>query len=483
MAKKRKTKDDRPDRVAERVSVAQQKDATRDPSTPHSEIAAELLAFAGRLKSNVTEALTFCDDVVVKRIGWGATKNTETHFFNRAIKTSRELRQRRVEFDGLDARCASADPSRPMIDDLAEAGLRKAIEIVAPDLADIAAKSRRPMTDADRDRLCNESQGCRTLLGMLLDVAEWIEDEAIATRGGTVPGRERTQTTSSQPPLPPVIEAALLEAEKASREFIDQAAQGMLGLEPRRNEAVLALLKRLGPEFSQIERASKKVVRIQKMFTDKHREIAEKQGHDRFLRFLETNERMSRRLADRRKLSGQLVAGMIERLTSRLSLTDEAANRASAVERTLEDVLGRLQSDQSLLEQRAGEAASERLAHAATAGQLPAWDKLGEQTEGGKHGFSKLQMLLMAFVERRGKAKSFGEATRKQLKSRLSEMFAKQKLRRLSDRQLEKLLEEAKRLKLVYKRDRPPKTSRRVGDEFELCSAAIKKYRRHLVRT
>ena len=482
MAKKRETKDNRKDPVAERVSVAQQGDATCGPSAPRSEVAADLLAFAGRLKSNVAEALTFSDDVVVERIGWGATKNAETHFFNRAIKTSRELRQRRDEFDGLDARCVSADPNRPMIDDLAASGLSKTLEIVSADLADIAARRKRPMTDADRDKLYDDLQEGRKLLSQLKGIAEWIEDEATILLGGTAPGAAIGKTVTSQQPLPPAIEAAMREAEKQAGEFVAEAMQETRLFEPRGNEAMLAFLKRIGPDFSRVERAGKEVVRIQKMFTDKHREIAEKQGHDRFLQFLKTNERLSKRIADRRRFSVQLVAGVFERVIAKLSLTDNSVTRASRLEVSLEDVLRCLRSDQRLLEQRAEDAASERLAHAATVGQLPAWGAIGERDEGDKHGVSKLQMLLMAFVERRGTAKSLGVATRKQLKSRLSEMFAKKKLRRLSDRQLEKLLEEARLLKLVCKRDRPPDASRRLGDEFELCAAAVKKYRRHLVR-
>lgn len=482
MGKKRKSKAEQHSAKAKQAGAAQQRSKGGDPTSPPSEIAAELLAFAGRLKSNVKEALTFCDAEVEKRIGWGATKNAETHFFNRAKKTSQELRQRRPEFDEIDSRCKQADPCRPLLDDLAGSGLRETLDIVSADLEGIAARSRRPLTDADRDALLNELQGCRQLLIALHDAAEWIEDEATINRGGTVPGRTRTQAAAAQPPLPPEIEAAFQDAEKVAKEVIVELEQAAASLEPRNNESTLASLKRLGPSLNQIERTGKKVLRTEKLFTDRHRKIAEEQGHDRFLQFLETNERVSRRIASRRRLSTQLVKGVVERLIVRLSITDDSAFRADGLGKALDGCIGQLQSDQRKLEHRANDAANERAANAVTAEQLPAWGELGEQGEGDTRDLSKLQMFLKAFAVQRGKATVFGEATRKQLKERLGKVFAKKKLGRLSDRQLEKLLEEAQLRKIVVKCPRPAKSSRTLGHEFELCAAAIKKYRGQLVR-
>jgi len=482
MAKRRKAKDERPGAIAEQAGEAQQRDANGDPAPPRSEIAAELLAFAGRLKSNAKEALTFCGDEVEKRIGWGATKNAETRFFNRARETSQELRERGEEFDGLDAKCASADPGRPLVDDLAGGGLPEAIQIVSADLAGIAVRSERPLTDEDRNKITDELQGCRKLLETILETAAWIMDEAITIRGGTVPGRERPQPTPSQSALSPEIELALQKAETVVKEVIDELEKELPDLEHRSKESELAHLKRLGPGFSQIERTSKKVVAIQKIFTDKHREIAEKQGHAQFLQFLETNDHMLKRVTARRRISTELVKGVIERYIARLSLTDEGADKASEIVVSLEDVLKRLQSDQRLLERRSEQATNELLANAVTAEQLPAWSALGEQGKVDEHGVSELQMFLMAFVQRRGKKPAFGEATKKQLRERLNEMLVDKNRRQLSVRQFEKLLVEAKRLNIVYKQVRPPNTSPRIGDEFELCAAAIKKYRRHLIR-
>ena len=477
MAKKTKTKAKQQDAMDAQSAAAQHRSEGHDQVQPRSEITVDLLAFAGRLKSNVKEALTFCDTEVEKRIGWGATKNAETHFFNRAKKTSKELRQRRPEFDEIDARCKQADPCRRVLDDLVGSGLRETLDIVSADLEGIAARSRGPLTDAERELMLSELQGCRQLLFALQDAAEWIEDEATISRGGTVAGRARTQTAAAQQPLPPEIEATFQDAEKKAKEVIVELEEGAASLEPRSNESTLALLKRLGPNFSQIEKTSDKVLRIQKLFTAQHRRIAEKQGHARFLEFLETNERMSRRIASRRRLSTQLVKGVVERLIARLSITDRSADRASSLDGQLDGLLQRLQSDQRKHEQRADDAANERLANAVTADQLPSWGELGEC---GTRDLSKLQMFLKAFAVRRGKTIVFGEATRKQLKERLGQMFAKNKLRQLSDRQLEKLLAEAQLRKIVFKCPRPMKSSRTQGDEFELYAAAIKKYRRHL---
>ena len=482
MAKKTKTKAKQQDAMDAQSAAAQHRSEGHDQVQPRSEITVDLLAFAGRLKSNVKEALTFCDTEVEKRIGWGATKNAETHFFNRAKKTSKELRQRRPEFDEIDARCKQADPCRRVLDDLVGSGLRETLGIVSADLEGIAARSRRPLTDADRDALLNELQGCRQLLFALHDAAEWVEDEATISRGGTVPGRTRTQAAVAEPPLPPEIEAVVQDAERAAKEVIVELEQSAASLEPGNNESTLASLKRLRPNLSQIERASNKVLRIQKLFTDRHRRIAEKQGHDRFLQFLETNERMSRRIASRRRLSAQLVTGVVERLIARLSITDRSADRASGLDDHLDGLMQRLQSDQRKHEQRADDAANERAANAVTAEQLPAWSALSERGKGDTRDLSKLQMLLKAFAVQRGKATAFGEATRKQLKERLGGMVAEGNFKPLSDRQLEKLLEEAQLRKIVFKCPRPVKSSRTLGDEFELCAASIKKYRRHLVR-
>ena len=472
MARQRQAKPKQRDAMPQQAGAAQQS----------SDIATDLIAFAGRLKANVKEAITFCDTEVEKRIGWDATKNAETHFFNRAKKTSKELRQRRLEFDEIDARCKQADPCRPVLDDLEGSGLRETLDIVSADLEGIAARSRRPLTDADRDALLNELQGCRQLLIALHDAAEWIEDEAAIDRGGTVPGRTRTQAAVANPLSSPEIEAAVQDAERVAKEVIVELEQSPASLEPRNNESTLASLKRLGPNLSQIERTSNKVLRIQKFFTDRHRRIAKEQGHDRFLQFLETNERVSRRIASRRRLSTQLVRGIVERLTARLSLTDDSADRASGLDNHLDGLMQRLQSDQRKLEHRANDAANERAANAVTAEQLPAWRALSEQGKGDTRNLSKLQLFLKAFAVQRGNATGLGEATRKQLKERLRKVFAKKKLGRLSDRQFEKLLVEAQLRKTVFKCPRPMKSSRTLGDEFELFAAAIKKYRHHLVR-
>lgn len=454
-----------------------------DASPPRSEVADDLLAFASALRANVNEASKFCEDEVAKRLGWGATKKAETHFFTRATTTSKALRQRRKEFDGIKTRCKSADPCRPLINDLAAGGIRRYIDIVAADLEDIAARAGRPLSDHDRDELRVALQGVRRSLDDLHEIAAWIEDEASAIRGQTVPGRSSRSGIESEPDLPPAIANVVQEAESDASRFINVVAESTSALVRSDSESTLAWLKRLDPEIPRLEAASNRVVRRLQRFTDRDRADAEAQGHTRFLQFLDKRERVLRRVAGRRAISTGLVRGVIEGLLARLSLSDMGAEAVGRIGRQLEDFSRRLQSDQSLLERQADNAANERLANAVTVAQLPTWAEILGHGERGNGGPSNLAMLLMAFVDDSGEAPDFEPATRKQLKQRMDQACVRAGQRRLSDRQLKNLLEKLLKLHIVYKHDRPKKTSRRQGDEFSPCKAAIRKYRRNLFRS
>lgn len=449
---------------------------------PHSAIADDLLAFADNLRANMTEAQKFCEEDVAKRLGWDATKKAETHFFTRATQTHQALRQRRKEFDDLEARCKTTDPCRRLIDDLAGCGLQEAIDVVAADLKDIAKRAGRPLSGQDRVQLHDDLQGLLGFLDSLLDVAAWIEDEAGASRGEAVPSRSRRSGAQPEPALPPEIATAVRDAESDVQKFVDIVAESASALKPGNTESVLAWLKRLGAIIHGLEAASNKVVKRLNGFTDRHRQAAEREGNTRFLQFLDKRERMLKRLAARRAISTGLVKRVIDRLQARLSLSDDAAHVAAETIVQLNDLSCRLQADQRRLERQADDATNERLANAVTAAQLPSWNEIlghGESNDGAP---SNLAMLLMAFVDYSGKTPDFEPATRKHLQERLDRSRRGYSLRSLSRRQFDKLLEKAQELKIVFMHDRPKKLKRTVGDKFSLCNAAIRKHRSHLIR-
>jgi len=478
---KEETARDRRLKASGRTDATHASTAGHDTSPPLSEVADHLLAFADNLRANVKEALKFSEEEVAKRLGWDATKKAETHFVTRAKKTSKELHQRRKDFDDIDADCGSEDRCRPLVDDLVGGGLPRNIVIVADDLADIAARAQRPLSDNDRDLLRGELQGLRGFCNSLMEVATWIEDEVRASRGQTVPGRISTSDVQAEPALPPEIATVIQEAEKDASVFIDIVTESMTTLEPRESKSTLAWLKGLDRDISRLEAASKKVVQRLKRFTNKDREDAEQQGRARFLQFLDNRERILQRVAARRAVSTGLVKGVIERLRSRLSLSDRGADAADRIGARLDDLSRRLQSDQRRLERQADSATNERLANAVTAKELPAWKVIHGQDDGGG-STSDLAMLLMAFVDYSGKAPEFKPGTKKQLRERLDRLFRAERGRRFSESWVDRCLDKAIKLKIVYKHDQPVRRKRTDPDEFELCRAAIRKYRGHLIR-
>lgn len=456
--------------------------ARHDPGPPRSEIADDLLIFANNLQANVEEALKFVDKEVANRLGWDATKKAETFFHTRASRVRQALQQRRKEFDSLRARCTSADPCRPLINGLMTGGLRRAIDVVIAEFADIAARAKRPLSDRDRDDLLNQLQGLRKLLERLQEIAEWIEEEAGASRGEPVLGSSRASRGQPEPALPPEIEAAVKAAESDARDFIDVVVESTPALEGCDGGTVLGWLKRIGPDIRRLEEASNKVVKRVRGFTDRHRRAAEEQGNTRSLKFFDKCEQVLRHVAARRAISTGLVKHVVERLQSRLSLTDTGEENAHRIKGELNSLLMRLQADQRQLQRRADNATNERLANAVTAGQLPTWAAIlghGESDDGGP---INLAMLLEAFVDYSGTTPDFEPATKAQLAERLGRAIAGKGRRRLSARCLNTWLDKARKLKIVYKLDRPEKLSRRIGDQFNLCKAAIRKYRRYLVR-
>ncbi len=453
--------------------------ARRRRNAQRSEIADDLLTFAENLRANATEAVRFVEDKLAKRLGWGTKKNAETRFFSRATHTSRDFSQRRQDFDALDARCRATDACRPLIDDLAGGGLREAIEIVAVELSNIAARAGRPFNDADRDQLHNELQGAYRMLQVILEFAEWIEDEARILRGGSVPGRRRLPDS---PPLPPEIQEPVLEAESAARQFMSELEAAPPELACGSQESTLAYLKRLGPEKSRLERESNKVTAIVKKFTDEQREAAERQGHSLFLQFLNDAERHVTRVAVRRAFSNATVCAVIDRLVSRLALTDEGSHSASRILVMAEDLKRHLQSDQHLLGLQAEQVTNERRANEVTAGELPDWSEV--IGPGGDDAPSEQAMLLMAFVEYDGDEPVFEVATKYELAARLGCIFPDRRRQQKAwlswiDRHLPKL----KKAKIVFAHDREEGSSRRLADCFEICPAAVRKYRRHLIRS
>jgi hypothetical protein len=360
--------------------------------------------------------------------------------------------------------------------------LPESIDIVVADLAGIANRAKRPLSDQDRDQLRDELQGLRKLLAYLLEIAEWIEDEAGAARGETALGRIRTSGALPEPALPPEIATAVQEAESDASTFIDAVAKLTPALERGEQETILAWLKRVRSDISHLEAVSNRVVQLAQRFTDMDRQAAQRQGHTRFLKFLDECERVLRHVAARHAISTGLVSGLVERLLSRLSLTDAGEHAAARLDRQISDLLEGLKADQMLLERQADNAINERLANAVTAAQLPSWTEILGHGDIGDGGPSNLAMLLMAFVDYSGTTPDFEPATRQQLKERMDRACAAAGRRRLSRRQFDKWLDKSLELKIIFKNDRAKKSSRRLGDKFSFCEAGIRKYRRHLVR-
>lgn len=450
----------------------------RRAGPPSSGVANDLLAFADNLRANACEAMKFVDEEVQKRVQPDSTKKAETRFVSRANKAGQEMRSRAADLDGLNTRCTRTDPCRALIDGLVSGGLRESITIVSDDLLEIAARAQRPVSDSDREELRGQLQAVRTLLETLVDIAAWIEDEATILRGETVPGRAGRSEARPEPPLPPEIDAVVREWESVARRFITGLGNAPPALEPSGDKSILAWVKWLPSEINRLRRINQRLVGIADQVTDRHRQEAERGGHVRLLQFLDMNARLRERVALRQAFSTSAVTGVIERAVVRLSLTDEAADAASEIIVMLERLKRELQSDQYSLNLQAQDAKNERAANAVTAQQLPSWSEINGQGDESGGRQSNLAMLLRAFIDHDEDEPSFEAVTKRELAARLEHMFGRERnWGSWIDRWLPKLMEQ----KIVFPLDRPAGSSRRNPDWFQLCRAAIRKYRAHLV--
>lgn len=470
--RKRKGQQSRkPNRRAEGSRTASQParaDAGAGP--PSSEVREELIAFADNLGANATEAMQFYEDTLAKRLDGQATKKAETRFANRILVLAREVRTRFGDFVTLEARCPSRDPCRPIIDDLAGAGLRSTIGNLAEAVEDIACRAGQPLSEEARQQLAADRSSVLRHISTLLEIAEWIADEAQSTRGRPVPWRPVDGE------LPAVIEAPLTSAETAANAFIQAFAARPPSFDRGAEESALVWLKHLRDENDRIANETAALVAALKRFTDEHLQAAEEAGHKRVVQFLTDVEAVVHRVTARRDVSIALTKAAINECVQRLSLDDVGADAAARITFELNRVAARLDEQRDLLAVLARGTTTKRLAATVKPGDLPAWEELGGGADRGGVQAKSLCMLVMAFQDPDSDQQQFTPATKAELRERMNEMFSGG-CGFFSRSWVDRKVEDGMKLKIVFMHRRPKWQSKRVPDRFELCAAAIRKYR------
>jgi len=436
-----------------------------------------LLEFADKLHDNATEAETYYEDEVRSRLGGQAKKNTETRFFNRAARLATELQERGTDFQQLQANCPPQAPGRRVVDDLAAAGLSIHLRRLEGDLRNIASRVMTPIGADDQDRLDHDRRMILRNVADLIAIADWIESQVRAIRGTPIPWQEQDDR------VPAVITRLLQQAEERSHQFLQMMAERPVDLERKSDETTLQWLQFLCEEKERLTSETSNFAAVLSKFTEEHLEAAERTGHEELLTLLGNWEAVVNRVAARRGVSIQLTNAVIDNLIRRVSISEGGADAAATIVHTLNGLKSQLDEQRQLL--RAYEASATRSRQAAETREsdLPEWEEIygdGEHRGGKKAGLWK---LVMAFQDPDADGQEFTAATKRMLADRLAARFGGRQQDYYGswlDRRVNELLN--RNNKIVVRVPRPEGTSKTVGDQFELCTAAIRKYRDHLLR-
>ena len=433
-----------------------------------SEVAGDFLQFVAKLRANAGEAMRFVEDKVALRLAAPATARAETRFRTRAERLAQGFRDRKAEFQSLDALCLQDDPCRPLITALRSGGLPRMLDSAADEMADIATRASSPLSDQDREDLLHNAAAFVRNLTALLDLADVITKEAKAIRDDPAAGLE------SRPTLPQELVGKILESEQAAQRFYEVFTSHPPSIEHSANETILGWLSHVRDEYKQLRNGADEFAVVLRKFTVADHGAAERAGHDSLVNFLREKERVLTRFTARRNVSVSLLQIAIDHVIYRLSLNERGLDAADGVIRQLNWIAGGIDEQRQRFEQLATIATADRLAEeAVTESDLPEWNAIVCSRLGDGSGLSGLNLLVAAFCEEPGSgAPAFGNATKNELAERLMDLSPDEGP--VSASWVDRHLKEAIRRKIAIQL--PGGANRRLPHVFRLSAAAARKY-------
>ncbi len=437
-----------------------------------SEVFPDFLQFVEDLRANAGEAMRFVEDKVSLRLAAPSTAHAETRFRTRAERLAQAFRNRKAEFQSLDARCRHDDPCRPLITVLGSGGLPRTLDIVEEEMMGIATRAATPLSDEDREELLLDAAALVRILTALLDIADVIAREAKAIRDDPVVSLE------GRPTLPQELVGKILESEQAAQRFCDVLNSHPPLIERSTNETTLGWLSRVREEYKRLRDGTDEFAGALRKFSDADRDAAERAGHNSLLSFLREKERVLTRSTARRNVSVSLFQIAIDRVIHRLSLSERGIDAADRVVMQLSGIAAGLAELRRVSELESIRATADRLAEeAAVESDLPEWDVIVQSRPKDGSQLSGLDMLVAAFREEAGGGDAtFGEATKDELAERLVELFPHHGP--FAESWVNRHLNEAIRRKIAIRL--PVEKNRCLPHVFRLTAAAIRKYGPHL---
>ncbi len=433
-----------------------------------SEVAGDFLKFVANLRANAGEAMRFVEDKVALRLAAPATARAETRFRTRAERLAQGFRDRKAEFQSLDARCLQGDPCRLFITALGSEGLPRILDIVDEEMSDIATRAAAPISDEDREELLLDAAALFRNLTALLDLADVIMREAKEIRDASDASVEHRSA------LPQELVGRVLESEQEAQQFYEVFGSRPPSIERSANQTVLGWLSHVREEYERFRDGGDKFAAVLNKFTDDDRDAAEKAGHDRLVSFLREKERVLVRFTARRNVSISVMHILINHVINRLSLNERGLDAVDEVIRQLNAIAGGLDEQRQRFEQLTTIATADRLAEeAATESDLPEWNAIVRSRPGDGSGLSSLNLLVAAFCEETESGdRTFGTATKNELAERLMDFFPHHGPFTAS--WIGRHLAEAISRKIVIKL--PGGADRRLPHVFRLSAAATRKY-------
>lgn len=451
---------------SDRASSGGQSEHAVTPS--RSEVVGDLLQFVANLRADAGEAMRFVEDKVSLRLAAPSTAHAETRFRTRAERLAQAFRDRKAEFQSLDARCRHDDPCRPLITVLGSGGLPRTLDIVEEEMAGIATRAATPLSDEDREELLLDAAALVRILTALIDIADVIAREAKAIRDDSVVSLE------GRPTLPQSLVGKILESEQAAQRFCDVLSSHPPLIERSTNETTLGWLSRVREEYQRLRDGTDEFAGALRKFSDADRDAAERAGHNSLLSFLREKERVLTRLTARRNVSVALFQIAIDHVIHRLSLSERGIDAADRVVMQISGIAAGLDQQRRIFEHQVADATAERLSEeAAVESDLPEWDAIAQARPGDGSRLSGLNMLVAAFREENVSGDTaFSDATKRELAERLDELFPHEGPFAAS--WVDRHLKEAVRLKVAI--PLPAGASRRLPHVFRLSAAASRKY-------
>lgn len=437
------------------------------PDERPSQISADVLAFADRLRGNAAAARKFQEDEVRSRLGTPATKNAQTMFINRAVGLAVELHERIREFADLRARCDSRDPCRWILDEFGKAGLSEHLRDLAEDLERIVARARQPLTAAERAQVDADSRDVLLGVNALVEIADQIASEVEAAAARGQPDIERRSE------LPPDMREMLRTSARSARQFVEMVANRPPDLGRGNNESTLAWIQFLSDEHQRIATETQSLASALSRISNEDLAAVERAGHEALAAALARREEVFTRVKAKRNVAISLIKLVIDKVHRLLSLTDQGEEAEARISYTLRQIWTRLDEEQAMLDAVASRASHDRLASAARIEDLPEWEEIYKE---GVHTGTRMDgigLLVMAFLDPDSDEQEFSDATKELLTKRLEKRFGVPSVGSWLDRRVAVAVD----LGIVVKLPRVEGSSKRLPDWFRVSEAAIRKYR------